>query len=74
MSYFLHLTIFFLYIYTLSSSAGKLAVAVAVILSKLDHRPMLNDTYYKTTLVRELISILLANAIHFLCTMLVIIG
>ena len=72
MCYFFTLN-YFLLIHTLSSSSGKLKVIVAVILSKLDHMPLFNDIYYNATLVRELISILLTNATHYLYTMLVII-
>ena len=47
---FFTLNYFFL-IHTLSSSARKLKVVVAVILSKLNRRPLFNDIYYKTILV-----------------------
>ena len=46
---------YFSLIHTLSFSAGKLKVAVAVILSKLDYRPLFNNIYYKIILVWELI-------------------
>ena len=59
--------------HTLSFSAGKLKVAVAVILSKLDYRPLFNNIYYKIILVWELTSILLTNATHCLYSMLAII-
>ena len=65
---------YFSLIHTLSFSAGKLKVAVAVILSKLDYRPLFNNIYYKIILVWELISILLTNATHCLYSMVVIIG
>ena len=48
--FFLHLTIFFLYIHS-PFSAGKLKVVVGVILSKLEHRPLFNNIYYRTILV-----------------------
>ena len=65
---------YFSLIHTLSFSAGKLKVAVAVILSKLDYRPLFNNIYYKIILVWEPISILLTNATHCLYSMVVIIG
>ena len=51
------LTDFFL-IHKPSSSAGKLKVVlINVFLSKLDHRLLFNDIYYKAFLVQGLISI-----------------
>ena len=71
MLFFLHLNIFFLYIHS-PLLGGKLKIVVTVILSKLDHRPLFNEIYYKTILMRELILILLTNATHCLYTMVVI--
>ena len=47
---FFTLNYFFL-IHTLSSSARKLKVVIAVILSKLNRRLLFIDIYYKTILV-----------------------
>ena len=51
------LTYFFFYINSPLLLENKKNVTIAISSSKLDHRPLFNDIYYKTILVRGLVSI-----------------
>ena len=78
---YLHLPIFFLYSHLPWLKNKKLKIKkktnnkkllenkvfmIAIYLSKLDHKLLFNDIYYKTILVWGLVSIWLTNAIHCL--------